>query len=493
MSDIRRLYQESGSYLLGMAGTTLLGFVSFPLFTRILPVNEYGLLNLVLRTLAMAVVVSKLGLQHSVVRFFEEHRTSPDPNALSRYYSVVCFGSTGLAIAFTTVLAATVWAAPGGWISETVRRPLLAASALVFTGTVISQLMGFLRVTGRVRAFALFQVATKAATIVVVTILFFQWERTARAFVVGTVLVEAGGVLFLTVPLLRGGYLRIGSFDAGLFRGMLAFGVPLFVFELSSVLHESLGRFLIQAYLGSVQLGYYSAAHNVASYCQELLLTPLNLALVPMFVRIWTTQGRTATQAFLSRVLNDVLFGAFVVTAGVVVCARDAMLILASRKYEQSAALVPVLVAGLMLNVVVSIFYAGIYLEKRTWTMARLVISASLVNVALNLLLLPRLGISGAVYATLGSYSVLLLMTAGACRRALPLDIPWTACGGYLIAAAAGAAAAWPIRFQYPALNLTVRGAIVVVVYGAVVWLINPRVRELFRAFVKQALAMLAR
>jgi O-antigen/teichoic acid export membrane protein len=212
-----------------------------------------------------------------------------------------------------------------------------------------------------------------------------------------------------------------------------------------------------------------------------------------MFVRLWTNPVKAAMQAFLSRVLNDVLLGAFVVAAGVVVCARDAMLILASRKYEQSAALVPVLVAGLMLNVVVSIFYAGIYLEKRTWTMARLVVSASLVNVALNLLLLPRLGIPGAVYATLGSYSVLLLMTARACHRVLPLDIPWTACGGYLMAAAAGVAAALPIRFQHPALNLTVRGGVVLVVYGVVLWLINPRVRALLKACRKEVVAVLSR
>ena len=63
---------------------TLLGFISFPVFTRILPVAEYGVLNLVTRTLLMVVVITKLGIQHSVVRFYEECRTSSDPLALVR-------------------------------------------------------------------------------------------------------------------------------------------------------------------------------------------------------------------------------------------------------------------------------------------------------------------------------------------------------------------------------------------------------------------------
>ena len=69
MTELRRLYKDSSHYLLGQVGIFLVGFVSFPVFTRVFSVPEYGLMSLALNTVALAVVFSKLGLQHSLVRF----------------------------------------------------------------------------------------------------------------------------------------------------------------------------------------------------------------------------------------------------------------------------------------------------------------------------------------------------------------------------------------------------------------------------------------
>ena len=125
-----------------------------------------------------------------------------------------------------------------------------------------------------------------------------------------------------------------------------------------------------------------------------------------MFVKLWTNQGKAATQEFLRRVLSDILVVAFLVVAGAVVCSRETLILLASRKYEQSAGLLPFLMAGLMTYTVVPVFYAGLYLEKRTWTMVRVLAVACVVNLGLNVVFLPWFGIMGSVYAALVSYAV---------------------------------------------------------------------------------------
>jgi O-antigen/teichoic acid export membrane protein len=492
MSNIRTLYRQSASYLFGLAGVTLLGFISFPLFTRILPVAEYGVLNLVTKTLLMVVVISKLGIQHSVVRFYEECRASSDPLAVVRYYSTLYWASGGLAILCALLFAAAIWAAPQTWISALVRKPMLGAAALVFTSTMTSLLMSFFRAAGQTRTYAWVQIGMKAATVILVTILLFRWERTARAFVAGSTVAELGCVVLLSVPLLRTGRVRLACFDAGFVKQTLVFGLPLLLFELSYMLHDSGARILIQAYLGAVPLGYYSAAYNVAAYCQDLILAPLNLALFPMFVKLWTNQGKAATQEFLRHVLKDILLIGFLVVAGAVVCAREAMILLASRKYEPSAELLPILVAGLMTYTVVPVFYAGLYLEKRTWTMARVVFGACLVNLALNLVLLPRLGIRGAVYAALASYGTLLVSAAHSSLKILPIDIPWASCGRYLLAGAIAVAAAAPLQCPYPVVSIAIKGLVALSVYVAVLWPLDAHLRERLKTCYREGRSLLA-
>lgn len=492
MSDIRTLYQQSASYLFGLAGVALLGFISFPLFTRILPVAEYGVLNLVTRTLLLVLVISKLGIQQSVVRFYEECRASTDPLALVRYYSTLYCASSGLAILCALLFAVAIWAAPESWISATVRKPMLGAAVLVFTSTMTGLLMSFFRAAGRTGAFACVQIGVKAATVILVTILLFQWQRTASAFVAGSIVAELGAVVILTVSLLQTGRVRLAGFDPGFLKQTLVFGLPLLLSELSSMLHDSGARILINAYLGAVPLAYYSAAYNLAWYCQELIMAPLNLALIPMFVKLWTNQGKAATQDFLRRVLNDILLIGFLVVAGAAVCARDAMILLASRKYEQAADLFPILVAGLMTYTVVPVFYAGLYFQKRTWTVARVVFGACLVNLGLNLVLLPRLGVMGAVYAALASYGTLLVSTAHASLKILPISIPWASCGRYLLAGAIAIAAATPLRFPYPVVSIAIRGFVVVCVYVAVLWPLDAHFRKRLKTCYQEGRSLLS-
>jgi O-antigen/teichoic acid export membrane protein len=259
----------------------------------------------------------------------------------------------------------------------------------------------------------------------------------------------------------------------------LVFGLPMIIFEFSTLILDSGDRILIQHYLGSVSLGYYSAAYNVATYCQELVQAPLNLALVPMYVKLWTTKGREETQAFLSRALDDFLMIAIGVICAAVVCSRDALILLASARYERAAGLVPVLISGLMLYTLVIFFYPGLYLEKRTRTMAALVASASILNIILNIVLLPRMGLIGAVYATLASYAFLVAITVKASLRILPLHIRLGALMRYVAAGIAAMALASPLQFGRPIAGVAIRGFVSVAAYGFFLWCLDQRFRRL--------------
>ena len=60
------------NYATGGLISAIIGVVSFPILTRSLSVEDYGVLGLVLSTLTLIVAVGKFGIQHSIIRFYAE-------------------------------------------------------------------------------------------------------------------------------------------------------------------------------------------------------------------------------------------------------------------------------------------------------------------------------------------------------------------------------------------------------------------------------------
>src|SRR5262249_60522243 len=140
----------------------------------------------------------------------------------------------------------------------------------------------------------------------------------------------------------RAGWIVPRRLDLRLFRMAVTYGAPLIVYELSSIILDSGDRFLVRRYLGAELLGQYSVAYNIAGYIYQLVLVPLNLAIVPMYMKLWTTKGPEKTVEFLSRGLDLFLLLAVGMLTAVLVTAQDVVIVLASDKYRDSANLVSI-------------------------------------------------------------------------------------------------------------------------------------------------------
>jgi len=109
MSSLKTLYRHSSHYLGGRVAVMLLGFVSFPLFTRVFSVADYGAINLITNTVLLLTVVSKFGFQHAVQRYYPESASVSDPNALRRYYSTLFYATAMFAVALSLLFAVSVF------------------------------------------------------------------------------------------------------------------------------------------------------------------------------------------------------------------------------------------------------------------------------------------------------------------------------------------------------------------------------------------------
>lgn len=481
MSEFSTLKRHSTHYLTGRIGMLLLGFVSFPLFTRLFSVSAYGEMNLVFKVILCFVVLAKLGIQNSVVRFYEERVGKGDGTSTREYYSTLLFGAGGLGTLVVLLFVFGLWCLPQPVVTTSARNLLTIASLLIPIRAEWSILSGFLQAEGRTKLYNALDIGIKAFSIVVICILLFAWQRSLTAFFIGTVAVEAAAVLLVAGILARRRLLHWTDCHLGFLKTVLAFGFPLVAYEIASVILDSGDRFLIQRYLGGEQLGYYSAAYNLSAYAQISLMAPVNLAIIPIYMKLWVNEGEEKTKMFLARSLDIFLMAAVGMCSVVSLISHDLVVFLASKKFEPSYRILPILIVGLFIYSVHIFLTPGLLIYKKTFLMARQVIYATVFNVALNVLLLPRIGIAGAAWATLLSYLFLIALIAHASFPLLAVPIDYKACAGYLLAAGITYCLVAQIHLHPPLLGLIGKTAIGTVLYLGLLAGIDPKVRKVLQ------------
>lgn len=478
MTELKTLFRHASHYLGGRVCLMLLGFISFPVFTRVFSVSDYGIMSLVLKVLLLLTVLGKFGLQNSVQRFYAEEGASSDLETSRRYYSTLFFGalSTGALMAVLFVLA--MFFAPASLVGTRLKHLFLFVAVLIIVRSLQPTLIGFLRAEGKTKTYNATEIAVRALTVLVTVTLLLFWKSTLTVFFGSMIAVEVAGIVVLAGYMRRRGLVDLKAVDWHYFRKAAVFAFPLIGYELASVVLDSGDRLLVQHYMGSQSLGYYSAAYNVSTYVEEALMVPINLALFPIYMKLWVEKGKQETQAFLSRSLNGFLALAVGVACVVLLTARDVIVVLASSKFQDASRLLPVLVIGLLIYAVHIFLNAALLIYKKTATMTKLVVYACAINILLNIILIPRIGLQGAAIATLISYLIMVLLMGSVSFRLLPLKISYAGFAGNLAAAAATFAVLRLVEFHHAWVNVAVKGLLAFFMYGVLACLMNPVARR---------------
>lgn len=462
----------------------LLGFGSFPVFTRVFSVADYGTLNLIQNTVLLLTVLAKFGFQHSVQRYYPEYANSPDPLAVRRYYSTLFFGTGLIAAVLTAVFIGSVSLGLGRFLGMAATGTVVLACSLILIRALRSMQLNLMQMENKTRLFNAMEIFQKAAAVGLTIALLFTWRKSILACFLAMVVVELAVMLQYVPILARRGLVSPGLFDLGFFRAAGVFSFPLMVAEISWVVLAAGDRFFVQHYLGLVAVGYYAAAYGIAIYVQEVMMAPLQLSFFPICMKLWASEGKESTQRFLSRSLNYYMMFAVLVVCVTIATSGDVIVLLASKKFQQARSLLPYLVIGLVLWAMNTFFRPGLMIHKRAQKIAQTTLFAGLLNILLNIILLPRMGLTGAAIASVISFVVMVAYTGYESMRVLPFKIEIAAPARYLLVGIGATWIASLLRVELPLAAAALKGMVILVLYAGGLWLIDSHVRELARQVV---------
>jgi O-antigen/teichoic acid export membrane protein len=357
-------------------------------------------------------VLVGFGLYPAIQRQYALSGDGRDPGKLLSF-------SIMASIVLTAVIyvAGPVWSDYMGFDSYS--RPVRLAVLWAGTSAITNSALALLRSQDRLVAFgAVTMLQSVVAEVTSLALVVFV-DATATMFLLGQLVVQtvAAGVALTFVPP-RGLRLR----DRLLVQRALVFGLPLVPAVLCTFVLDSADRLMIQSELGPAAVARYQVAYNVGAL-PMLLLGVLNASWMPRIFAFNSVDERAAVIA----ASRDLLYRLLIPTLlGLAVGAPIVLRIWAPASYHPGMLLVVnaiVLVAAIPYTAGLA-STRSLMAEGRTAYLAVAQGLAAVVNVGLNLLLIPLYGLEGSAAATLLALVLLHQLLACRARAVVPVRPP---------------------------------------------------------------------
>lgn len=474
---LRELARQSTWYLIVHILGTLLTLARVPIWTRYFTVQEYGWLSLLTATTAFVGPIARLGLPRSVLRFFSEFTSGKRGPPMSSFYTTFFLGCVGLGTIMGLLFFALVlFLGPEHTGGQELYELYKLICVLLIVGSVPAMFVSFLRVEQKAKLFAWLGLGRQFVGFSVSLILMFGFFVRLKGLYIGSICIQTTTAIVMLVVLLRQKKLVPSTFSRNVLMDGLRFGLPLVPAALANVISGIGDRYVLQILMGPEAVGLYSVGYGVTTHLKSLL-TVMMFAVTPMYLAIWDEKGRQPTESFLSSVLDYYLMATIPAIFLFSVYGGDVMVLLASSKYEMGKVIIPYLAGPLLLHGGITIYTAGLYIQKKTKYILYFTLGAGGLNVILNIFMIPAMGLVGAAVATLISYVFLMVFAIFLSSRFLTIKVNFISVAKYIVASVGALGVLHFVKMDFS-------GAVVpklllgVLLYGIAIFVLDERVRE---------------
>jgi O-antigen/teichoic acid export membrane protein len=449
-SDVRRVATSTAIGLAGRVAVLLLGLVSIAITTRYLGPDRYGQFALALSFVALFGVLADAGLTTIVVRELVQ-KPERAPAVLGSALAL----RSALAVFAAGAAALTALALP---YPPEVRVAVLIAGIPLICGLLNSAFVAVLQSDLRAGRIAIADVAGRAAALAAVA-LVAALDLGFYAVVLSAG-IGAAVTLALTSAMARAWLPARPQADRATMRRLFLAALPL---GAALALNEAYFRadaLIISLSRSFEELGLYALAWRVGELTATLPAAFL-VSVFPLLAR-YVADEDTRMGAALRTAGDVLIYAGVAIAVGGGLVAGELARALGGEDFAGAATPLRILLCAAAIGFVNGLYGHALIARNRQLAALWLNVLALVLNVGLNVALVPSQGIEAAAWTALGCELVLCAGSAWLVWRFLGYLPSFVALGRALPAAVAMAAAVWPLRDQPLWLSVPV-GAVVYV------------------------------
>ena len=357
-------------------------------------VADFGVLSILDISAQVLVALFGLSLYQGFMRWYWDMKTTKERKEL--FFTVLSSVSV-LSLIFGTILA---FNAPlisnllyhTGIYSRTI--VLVIINAVLISIQVLPN--SSMRIQGKSKLYTALSVLKFTAnllfTVYFVVFLKRGIEGIFEAQIIGSLLY----FVFSFKHIIKNSIIKI---QARILKELFIYSYPLIFASMSGILLTTIDRFSLN-YLSTLpNVGIYTLGFKIGGSIKVFVVTSVQLALTPLLLKRINDPNN---KRLYSKVLTYFSFGLMWIVLAVSVFSREIIILIAkSPQYIEATYIVPIIAMISFFGMAKDSVIMGLHVHKKTKIIGTLIVIAGLLNLGLNIILIPKWGIYGAAWASL--------------------------------------------------------------------------------------------
>ncbi|WP_449598726.1 oligosaccharide flippase family protein [Niallia sp. Marseille-Q9988] len=426
-----RYSRDALTYLPAILIPAIMNVLSVMIFTRLFSTADFGLYNLVLTTTQLLSMVMSQWIMQSI----QYYRPKYVHNNMISYFNANLYQMLILVSVIIIAFSILIYFIINLFFNH---MPIERFSTIFWISVFLVILQGLLKIglvlfqsELKVNKFRYYQLINSIIKFGMSLILIFFVFKDIISIFIGTII----SIILIIYPIFKETgiiqskntikYLNQNFKD--FFKDFFKYGFPMIGWFLGTSLLNLVDKYMIGYYRGNIEVGIYSANTSIVFFGVGLLSGPLLNAAHPIIMNAVSENGinKEVFQSTISNFSRLFLLTMMPLAFFISIFRVEIATVLLGEDYRSGAFIIPIILFGFL------IWHFSLYGHKvheihgKTKQMVWYVVVAVIVNIAFNILLIPKYGYIGASIATFLGYIAYPIAIYISSYKLILWRIPW--------------------------------------------------------------------
>lgn len=410
-SSYKKLFSNTIIFAVGSFSSKILVLLLVKVYTTYLSPEEMGINDVITQIANWLQPLVTLTVSEAIIRF-----------GLDKAYNKIRVFTLGNIICFAG-LAVLGIILPIVAVSGVADKYLSGYSLLLYVYIFSSSLKlvysTFVRALERVKLFAVNGILTTFFTLAGTLLFMIGFKMGNTGYLLSIIVSDLISVVFLTFRAKLWRYLNFKRIDRELLHTMLQYSIPLIPAQILWLITNSSDSFMTTHYLGSEANGILSASYKIPNLVATVYL---------MFGQAWNMSAILENDSedrdkFYTNVFNLNQCLLYILAAGCLMIVQPLTSVWLGESFQESVRYSPILIYSSIFSCFTT-FLGSIYLASKETKRSMITsLFSGIINVGLNIILIPRIGLYGPPISTVASYLVVFIIRGYDSRKLVPFDL----------------------------------------------------------------------
>lgn len=406
----KSLFSNTLIFAIGSFSSKILVLILVPIYTYFMSNAELGTNDVIVQIANWLIPVVTLTINEALIRFGLDK--AYDKRAVFTGGNFVCL--LGIIVLGLILPLAMKIPLVEGFVGSYAHLLFI----YVLTSSLKLVYSTFVRALEKVKLYAINGILTTFLTLVFNVLFIAVMRLGVTGYLLAIILSDFCSTIFLLFTAKLWRYIKPKKFSPAVLKAMIVYSLPLIPTQLLWLITNSSDSFMVKYYLGSDANGILTAAYKIPNIVSTVYL---------MFGQAWNMSAITENESsdrsrFYTKVfdLNQSLM--YIIAGGILLFVKPITMVWIGPAFRSSINYAPILIYATVFTCFTTFMGTAYIATKNTLHSLTTSLISGVINVGINLWLIPKIGIYAAAISTLASYFVVFFIRLYDAKKLIHFD-----------------------------------------------------------------------